>query len=400
MRDRFAIGKCRAFRDSSAFLGASSVNSEPSSLTRDQVTAVERIGRSSGPEGAATFVGPLLEHLLLTIQNSNKRLFGESLPSLRTALLANTTIKAEPLPVKEEEKDELSAEEEDDDHYRRLDEEDKVDDRWMIGPSRGESASSCSTEGSGSSLSREDCQLSELGIPFSSHHIVNSSPEEFLLLQKHFQLTRHQISLCKDIRRRGKNKVAAQNCRKRKQRYLEILVEQVRRLKEHRQAVDLQRQLLLQQQQLWQMRLHNISQRLASQGQTLILNNQPPLTFQGPTVDILEPANQREELVLFRSQPLANQGQACIAKSQRLVSQGQTSVHNNGQQREEGGTEVAIKQEPTVEHQSNDIDNQPETLNNQLLAVSNQFRTSQNLQMLSCNSERPSGGSQLQALHT
>ena len=48
----------------------------------------------------------------------------------------------------------------------------------------------------------------ELGVPFSAAYIVNSAPEEFLLLQRRFLLNRQQLALCKDIRRRGKNKVS------------------------------------------------------------------------------------------------------------------------------------------------------------------------------------------------
>jgi hypothetical protein len=56
-------------------------------------------------------------------------------------------------------------------------------------------------------LFRDDQLLGELGVPFSAEYIINSAPEEFLLLQKRFILTRQQLALCKDIRRRGKNKV-------------------------------------------------------------------------------------------------------------------------------------------------------------------------------------------------
>ena len=38
------------------------------------------------------------------------------------------------------------------------------------------------------------------------------------------------MKVCKDIRRRGKNKVAAQNCRKRKQETIEELQQQVSEL--------------------------------------------------------------------------------------------------------------------------------------------------------------------------
>ena len=40
-------------------------------------------------------------------------------------------------------------------------------------------------------------------------------------------LSSEQLQLCKDIRRRGKNKVAAQNCRKRKMDTIEELQHQV-----------------------------------------------------------------------------------------------------------------------------------------------------------------------------
>lgn len=53
-------------------------------------------------------------------------------------------------------------------------------------------------------------------VPFSNELIVNLPVEEFNELLASFQLSEEQLLLIKDIRRRGKNKVAAQNCRKRK----------------------------------------------------------------------------------------------------------------------------------------------------------------------------------------
>ena len=43
----------------------------------------------------------------------------------------------------------------------------------------------------------------------------------------HFDKNPFQVKLCRDIRRRGKNKVAAQNCRKRKLDTIEELQSQV-----------------------------------------------------------------------------------------------------------------------------------------------------------------------------
>ena len=54
-----------------------------------------------------------------------------------------------------------------------------------------------------------------MGLPITCADIINLPMDEFNdLLSKH-ELTEEQLTLCRDIRRRGKNKVAAQNSRKR-----------------------------------------------------------------------------------------------------------------------------------------------------------------------------------------
>ncbi|XP_057681179.1 endoplasmic reticulum membrane sensor NFE2L1b isoform X2 [Corythoichthys intestinalis] len=64
--------------------------------------------------------------------------------------------------------------------------------------------------------SRDERRARAMKIPFSNDKIVNLPVEEFNeLLAKH-QLSEAQLALVRDIRRRGKNKMAAQNCRKRK----------------------------------------------------------------------------------------------------------------------------------------------------------------------------------------
>lgn len=57
--------------------------------------------------------------------------------------------------------------------------------------------------------------------------IIDSSVEEFTELMNQYQLTDAQQQLIRDIRRRGKNKMAAQNCRKRKMEVIGTLEEQV-----------------------------------------------------------------------------------------------------------------------------------------------------------------------------
>ncbi|XP_029312454.1 endoplasmic reticulum membrane sensor NFE2L1b isoform X2 [Cottoperca gobio] len=64
--------------------------------------------------------------------------------------------------------------------------------------------------------SRDERRARGMKIPFSNEKIINLPVEEFNeLLAKH-HLSEGQLALIRDIRRRGKNKMAAQNCRKRK----------------------------------------------------------------------------------------------------------------------------------------------------------------------------------------
>lgn len=64
--------------------------------------------------------------------------------------------------------------------------------------------------------SRDERRARAMKIPFSNEKIINLPVEEFNeLLVKH-HLSEGQLALIRDIRRRGKNKMAAQNCRKRK----------------------------------------------------------------------------------------------------------------------------------------------------------------------------------------
>ncbi|XP_008061038.1 nuclear factor erythroid 2-related factor 3 [Carlito syrichta] len=65
-------------------------------------------------------------------------------------------------------------------------------------------------------LSRDERRAKALHIPFSVDEIVRMPVDSFNNMLSRYYLTDLQVSLIRDIRRRGKNKVAAQNCRKRK----------------------------------------------------------------------------------------------------------------------------------------------------------------------------------------
>ncbi|XP_069814866.1 nuclear factor erythroid 2-related factor 3 [Dendropsophus ebraccatus] len=80
-------------------------------------------------------------------------------------------------------------------------------------------------------LSRDERRAKSLRIPFTVDEIVSMPVEMFnSMLSKHY-LTETQVSVIRDIRRRGKNKVAAQNCRKRKLDVILNLEDDVNQLK-------------------------------------------------------------------------------------------------------------------------------------------------------------------------
>ncbi|XP_037715675.1 segmentation protein cap'n'collar isoform X4 [Drosophila subpulchrella] len=88
--------------------------------------------------------------------------------------------------------------------------------------SKGSSAGSSSSAGGSSSsledehLTRDEKRARSLNIPISVQDIINLPMDEFNERLSKYDLSENQLSLIRDIRRRGKNKVAAQNCRKRK----------------------------------------------------------------------------------------------------------------------------------------------------------------------------------------
>ncbi|XP_063789463.1 nuclear factor erythroid 2-related factor 2 [Pseudophryne corroboree] len=65
-------------------------------------------------------------------------------------------------------------------------------------------------------FTRDEQRAKALKVPFSVDKIVNLPVDAFNILMSKHQFNEPQLALIRDIRRRGKNKVAAQNCRKRK----------------------------------------------------------------------------------------------------------------------------------------------------------------------------------------
>lgn len=107
--------------------------------------------------------------------------------------------------------------------------------------SRGSSQHNMNTKPQGgistpAPLSRDERRALALKIPFPLDKIINLPVDDFNELLTQYTLTDTQLALVRDIRRRGKNKVAAQNCRKRKLEsiiHLERELNQLQAQREH-----------------------------------------------------------------------------------------------------------------------------------------------------------------------
>ncbi|XP_071591756.1 nuclear factor erythroid 2-related factor 3 [Heliangelus exortis] len=84
--------------------------------------------------------------------------------------------------------------------------------------------------------SNEHCAKA-LKVPFLADEIVSMPVDSFNSMLAKNHLTGTQVSLLRDIRRRGKNKVAAQNCRKRKLNAILSLEEDVSSLQRQKESL-------------------------------------------------------------------------------------------------------------------------------------------------------------------
>jgi hypothetical protein len=92
--------------------------------------------------------------------------------------------------------------------------------------------------------SRDQLLLQENQINATLTQVVDSNADEFNEIVKELHLNHEQITVIKDIRRRGKNKVAAQICRKRKIDSIESLKEDVDQLNEMKSALENEHDLI------------------------------------------------------------------------------------------------------------------------------------------------------------
>jgi len=110
--------------------------------------------------------------------------------------------------------------------------------------------------------SRDEVKASEMGLPIDVSDIINLPVEELMELEESFQMDRKQVRLCREIRKRGKNKVAAQNCRKRKTDQIDHLQRQVDNTKRRKHILLEEREELEKEKVEWTKKVGNLEKTI------------------------------------------------------------------------------------------------------------------------------------------
>ncbi|XP_071556319.1 segmentation protein cap'n'collar isoform X2 [Temnothorax nylanderi] len=94
-------------------------------------------------------------------------------------------------------------------------------------------------------LTRDEKRARALNVPIVVNDIINLPMDEFNERLSKYDLSEAQLSLIRDIRRRGKNKVAAQNCRKRKLDQIISLADEVKEMRDRKLRLIREREFML-----------------------------------------------------------------------------------------------------------------------------------------------------------
>ncbi|GBM49305.1 Segmentation protein cap'n'collar [Araneus ventricosus] len=115
--------------------------------------------------------------------------------------------------------------------------------------SRNKPVTKDKSKSSDETCNKDEKRAKELKLPISIHDIINLAIDEYNERLSKYELTEAQLTLIRDIRRRGKNKVAAQNCRKRKMDQISTLKQDLSFLQREKIQLKSKQNHLLQEKQ-------------------------------------------------------------------------------------------------------------------------------------------------------
>ncbi|XP_038163142.1 transcription regulator protein BACH2-like [Cyprinodon tularosa] len=144
----------------------------------------------------------------------------------------------------------------------------KIKSEQVVGTSGGNSSEESESFSEGDSEGGSRVSGPEVKLPFPVDQISNLPRNDFQVLIKMHKLTSEQLEFIHDIRRRSKNRIAAQRCRKRKLDCIQNLESEIRKLVSEKEKLLSERnQLKVCMAELWQ-NLSFLSQQVCSEVQS------------------------------------------------------------------------------------------------------------------------------------
>lgn len=175
-----------------------------------------------------------------------------------------------------------------------LPKENRLDDRGDTSKRSAENFLESQQQIKNRRLGKDDKLAKEAKLPFTVRTLVGLPMDEFNDLLSKNELTEGQLNVCRDIRRRGKNKVAAQNCRQRKLEQIEELQQQLGRAMERRDKMKHEHNRLYNVYNLEAEKLRHITECVLKHFNKDVANYS--LQVSGENVNILPRTEIKEEV--------------------------------------------------------------------------------------------------------